>query len=137
MPLEYELDIVSCPLKMYGEFEQQQGVFTVVVKPVSGVELCDSSVARMLRETIETELSEYEYVAELSVVQESDPARVVVTGDGFDSPSLIKIGNLVAEGIQRAEEVITESDGIENAEIHMGLASKLDMYESQYYEEEY
>lgn len=137
MPLEYELDIVSCPLKLYGESEDQRGVFTVIVQPDSGVELCDRSVARMLREAIETELDDYQQTWDTSVICESSPPHVVVTGEVLDSLSLVKVGNLVAEGIMRAEDVITESDKIENAEIHTGLASKLDMFESQYYEEEY
>lgn len=126
MPIDYEMEIVDAPLQIYGEYYENPAGFKVVIKPESEIPLFNQSLCSVTQKAILVELKEADETFHQTVTHEESPHRVIITGEVPDRVSLVIIGENIASGIKRAEDVLEESNNVDNAELNTGLASRLD-----------
>lgn len=133
MPITYEIEIVDCLIEIYGEFNDYEDEYTVLIQPETRIDLFANSVCRVLRDTISTELREADANLYYMVERDNDPPQVQVQGELPDSISLVTIGELIGDGIHRAEDELTNGNKVDNADLNAGLAKTLEVFEREDY----
>lgn len=137
MPISYEIEIVDCVLEVYGHFNDYESEFTVIIQPQTDIDLFANAVCRVLRDSISEKLREFDEQFRYKVERDNTPPQVQARGEVLDSFSLVKVGNLIGEGVKQAENELDSDNRVDNAELNVGLATTLDLFESDYYDEDY
>lgn len=134
MPITYEIESVDCTIELYGEFNDYEEEFTVIIQPETTIALFANSVCRVLRDSISDALRESEETIYYSVERDDDPPQVQVQGEVSDSVPLVTLGELIGEGVNRAEGVLEDGNHVDNADLKVGMATTLDLFDSEYYD---